>query len=149
MEGCECDPLELSSYEGGGANSATRLFSPGAPASNALCKSERYRSWNVRLCVISIATLRKSAAARVKICWVSGVVEEGVSGALSQMTRARSCCCAEGRAWMIGTVDAQRRKKGRKTGGQVSALSTRGADEREVPGMGTLGGVVLDLRAAK
>jgi hypothetical protein len=50
---------------------------------------------------------------------------------------------------MVGTVVDQRRKKAWKTGGQVCALRIWGAEERDEPGMGTLGGIVSDRRAAK
>jgi len=66
------------------------------------------------------------------------------------MILARSCWDSDGRAWIAGTVWAQRRKKGRNTGGQVAALKNSWA---VVPlaeeGMGTLGGLVFERRAAK
>jgi hypothetical protein len=50
---------------------------------------------------------------------------------------------------MTGTARDQTKRKDAKAGGQLSALSSRGASPFVLRGRGTAGGFVVERRAAK
>ncbi len=138
-----------ASYTGGGTKLALTLLicAPAPfPASIAACKSPAYRSWNVLLILISIATARRSAAIPFRRRF--GGLD--MAGRL-QMMRARACWCSGTRAWMSGTVCDQTMRKGRNATGQFVIERSVGAEPWffERRGRGTEGGEVVDRRAAK
>lgn len=118
---------------------------PSDPESIAACRSVRYRSWKLRLWLISMATALKSAATPFNV----GISVPCAMGSRPHMMRQRSCCCSGRRDWILGTLELQTLRNDRKASGQFVWDRSRGWEVFVSRGRGTEGGVVVQRSAAK